>query len=477
MTEPGSVKFAAHNIEANASFASIRNPGKFHMSWSSWKPSTEQPWDMKRVRHLHRRAGFAPNWTTIQTSLQNGPDSTLISILETPPSSATDEFEAMATTIGEAAVGSQSADRLRAWWIYRMMMTPYPLVERMTLLWHNHFATSNDKVNDVAAMYEQNNLLRNHCLGKFSDLLPAVVKHPAMLSWLDASSNRREHPNENLARELMELFTLGDGNFLEQDVPEAARCLTGWTVRGDRFQFVPEIHDSGEKVVLQHKASMDGDALLKLLLKQPATAKRIAWRLCQMFFGEGIVSELHLNELASDLYTSQLDIRRAVDRILRSELFFSDENIRSRISSPAEYMIGAIRALEMESRPPSTLILSEQFRRLGQDLFHPPNVFGWKEGRSWINTRSVLAREQFASALVAGKLGPTDSPLDVRELPRRHKDFNQQEQILQFYSELICGHQNGVERGGDNNDAAASESAKLDRLVAGMISHPESQLS
>ena len=148
-----------------------------------------------------------------------------------------------------------------------MLMTPRPLVERMTLLWHNHFATSNQKVQDVAAMYEQNNLLRKHCLGRFSEMLPAIVKHRAMLSWLDASANRKEHPNENLARELMELFTLGQGHYSEVDVVEAALCLTGWTIRSNRFESVPELHDAGEKRVLGQRGRFDGDGLMELLLK------------------------------------------------------------------------------------------------------------------------------------------------------------------------------------------------------------------
>lgn len=446
------------------------------MSWSTWIPSGEQPWDVKRITHLHRRAGFAPNWTTIQTSQRIGFDATLEAILDHSPSPSAAAFETMSQTIGDAAVGSQSADRLRAWWIFRMMVTPHPLVERMTLLWHNHFATSNDKVKDVAAMYEQNKLLREHSLGKFSNLLPAIVKHRAMLSWLDASANRKEHPNENLARELMELFTLGEGNYSERDVHEAARCLTGWTVRGDRFRFIPEVHDAREKIVLQHKAAMDGDALLQLLLDQSATAKRLAWRLCQMFFGEGLVSESQLEQLAAGLRTNQFDIRWAVDRILRSQLFYSEQNIRSRIASPAEYIIGAIRSLEMESKPPSTLILAEQFRKLGQDLFHPPNVFGWKEGRSWINTRSVLARAQFAVALVRGQLRQDDSPLDAIELPTRYGASDSREQLVKFYSELLTGQRSGVERFGDGTDVKTGEHDQVARVVANMISHPESQL-
>jgi uncharacterized protein (DUF1800 family) len=164
---------------------------------------------------------------TIQQSLRDGWERTIDRLLGFSKRDQSDaaidakseaQFEHLATTIGDAAVGTSNADRLRAWWVFRMLMTPRPLVERMTLMWHNHFATSNNKVQDVSAMYEQNHLLRKHSLDRFGELLKGVVKHRAMLSWLDAAANRKEHPNENLARELMELFTLGEGHYSEQDV-------------------------------------------------------------------------------------------------------------------------------------------------------------------------------------------------------------------------------------------------------------------
>ena len=186
-----------------------------------------------------------------------------------------------------------------------------------------------------------------------------------MLKWLDAAANRKEHPNENLGRELMELFTLGEGNYSERDVAQAARCLTGWTIRGIEFRFVSENHDAGEKTVLGRTAAMNGDALLALLLQQPATARRIAWRLCSLFFGEDVVDEASLAELADGLRENDLSISWAVETILRSELFFSHANIRSRIASPVEYVVGAARSLEMQHEPPSTLLLGAALRNLG----------------------------------------------------------------------------------------------------------------
>ena len=408
------------------------------MIWSVWQPSQKQPWDVKRVKHLLRRSGFSPDWKTIQAGLSNGVEKTIDQVLDFgPQDESTQQFESLAKTIGEAAVGADSADRLRAWWIFRMIMTPKPLEERLTLLWHNHFATSNYKVNSVAAMYEQNLLMRTHCLGKFSDLLRSAVKSPAMMIWLDASTNRKEHPNENLGRELLELFTLGEGNYNERDVTEAARSLTGWTVTTQKVHVEPAYHDPGKKTILGTTHSFNGDGLLDFLVKQPATARRIAWRLCRMFFGEQIVDEPAMKALADGLLAHDLDLKWAVETILRSELFFSDANIRSRIASPVEYVIGAIRCLEMNKHPPSTFFLAAQLRHLGQDLFHPPSVFGWPEGRAWIDTRSVLARTQFAEQLVEGQFHQSKTPLDVSILPKQYGLANSRKQTQAFFADLI----------------------------------------
>ncbi len=443
--------------------------------FSTWTPTPEEPWDLVRVAHLHRRASFTPDWTTIQRSLRDGCQVSIDRLLghkldeyaeNVQADKSEAQFEQLALTIGDAAVGASNADRLRAWWVFRMLMTPRPLVERMTLLWHNHFATSNQKVQDVSAMYEQNNLLRKHCLGRFSELLPAIVKHRAMLSWLDASANRKEHPNENLARELMELFTLGQGHYSEADVVEAARCLTGWTVRGNQFEFIPEIHDAGEKTVLGQTGRFDGDKLMELLLKKDATATRLAGRLCGMFFGEGVVDERSLSELATGLRKNDLDIAWGVETILRSRLFFSKANLRSRIAGPVELVVGTARALEMQQDPPSTLLLAAELRKLGQDLFHPPNVFGWPEGREWIHTRSVLARHGYADSLVAGKLHPSGHvPFDFTILAEKHGFGSRDEQVCEFYGLLIANLPSADHRNIGSND------------IVRMLTNPEYQLS
>ena len=437
------------------------------MSWTKWQPSADQPWDIQRVSHLWRRTGFMPDWATIQWSLREGVEATIQRILSFD-SQEYPAFEELATTIGDAAVGADSADRLRAWWIYRMVFTPHPLQERLTLLWHNHFATSNDKVRDVGLMYEQNNLLRQHCQGNFAELLTAVTKHPAMLVWLDADSNRKEHPNENLARELLELFTLGEGNYSETDIPEAARCLTGWTVVNKQFAQVERFHDAGRKELLGTSAVRDGDALLKHLSGMPATARRVVWRLCEQLFASEQLADDAIDQLAAEALSANLNIAWILNKILHSEEFFAPSNIRSRIASPAEYIVGPIRALEMQRKPPSTLILSEHFRIQGQDLFHPPNVFGWNGGRDWINTRSILARQSFAAKLLEGKMHQLTNQYDVTYLPDAYSVPTGERGA--FFERLLLGSEDGLK-----TEASASEQELL-KLIAGFVSGPISQL-
>src|SRR5437868_1948442 len=207
--------------------------------WARYEPGREAPWDLRRVVHLHRRAGFAATWGELQRDLTEGPEASITRLLDgkarPPGAPEPEEFERIATVLGEAAIASSDAGRLKAWWLYRLLFTPDPLGERLTLMWHNHFATSIQKIGDPAAMRRQNETLRRLARQPFGELLDAMVRDPALLVWLDAPANRKGHPNENLARELMELFTLGIGRYTESDVKETARALTGWTVGDGEF--------------------------------------------------------------------------------------------------------------------------------------------------------------------------------------------------------------------------------------------------
>lgn len=292
--------------------------------WSAYQPSEAAPWDLRRVVHLHRRTGFAGTWAEIQRDLHDGPQAAVDRLLDGKACSTgvPDDFDFLSRVIGDAAVASDNPARLKAWWVYRMLFAPDPLSERLALVWHNHFATSNRKVDSLGLMRTQNEIFRRLARAPFGQLLRQIVKHPALLIWLDADANRKEHPNENLARELMELFTLGVGNYGERDVKEAARALTGWTVTRGRFRFVREQHDDGIKTILGHTGRLDGDDLVKILLEHPATARQLAWRLCHELMGDGVVGADDLDALADGLRQRKLDVGWAIETILRSELFF-----------------------------------------------------------------------------------------------------------------------------------------------------------
>ena len=228
-----------------------------------------------------------------------------------------------------------------------MLFGPDPLAERLTLMWHNHFATSNLKVDDLGLMRRQNETLRSLCRAPFGQLLRAMLRDPALLIWLDAPDNTKGHPNENLARELMELFTLGVGPYSEDDVKQAARALTGWRFVGERSGSFPRGTTRAPRPSSATPAAFDADALAELLLDHPATSRRLAWRLCHEFLGEGAVEAAALDALAKGLRDHDLDIGWGVATVLRSRLFFDPANLGNRVSSPIEYMVGAVRALEM----------------------------------------------------------------------------------------------------------------------------------
>jgi uncharacterized protein (DUF1800 family) len=405
--------------------------------WSAFDPDEKAPWDLRRVVHLRRRAGFAATWEELQRDLKDGPKVAIDRVLsgKARSSGVPQDFDEVARVLGETAT---EPGRMRAWWMYRMLFGPDALTERMTLLWHNHFATSADKV-ESGAMRRQNYVFRTNARSPFATLLTEVLHDPAMLVWLDATSNRKAHPNENLARELMELFTLGIGNFTEKDVKEAARCLTGWTVTEEQFREDPARHDDGEKTVLGRSGKWTGEKLVEILLQHPATAQRLAHRICEAFMGERVVAAAELKELADGLRSHKLDIAWAVETVLRSRLFFAEKNLGNRVVGPAEFVVSAARMLELFDQPPSTLLLGDWAGRLGQSLFAPPNVGGWAGGRDWLSAQAMIGRGNYAAALVGGKLTRAGAPTDPLALAKKHGRGNNLDDLLAFFGELIHG--------------------------------------
>jgi uncharacterized protein (DUF1800 family) len=354
-----------------------------------------------------------------------------------------DDFESISALLADAAVAANDPARLRAWWVYRVLFGPDPLGERLTLLWHNHFATSNLKVDDLAAMRRQNDVFRLHARAPFATLLEAAVHDPALLIWLDAPANRKGHPNENLARELMELFTLGIGHYTEDDVKEAARALTGWTVADGAFRNVAARHDDEPKVILGSHGRISGSDLLAILLDHPATADRLTRRLCGLFFGEGALSDDAIAALAADLCAHHLDLGGAVATILRSRAFFAAANLRSQVVDPVAFAVAPVRALELLDPPPSTLVLADFAARLGQDLFYPPNVGGRPGGRAWLSTRAIVDRANYAAALVGGRGVGRPEPLDALGIATRHDRGGSRDDFVAFCAELLLGGEPG----------------------------------
>lgn len=291
---------------------------------------------------------------------------------------------------------------LRGWWLEEMLATPSPLTERMTLFWHNHFVSSQQKVKSARLMAQQNRLLRRHALGNFGTLLHDVAKDPAMLVYLDSATSRQGQPNENFAREVMELFTLGEGRYSEQDVKEAARAFTGWSIEPETgaFKWRPFAHDRGEKTVLGRTGKFDGDAILDILLEQPATAEFVVDKLWKEFVSPQ-PDRTEVRRIAQRFRDSGYEIKAALRELFLSEAFWAAENRAALLKSPVDLVVGTLRRFEFETGDPLPFVFV--MRQLGQDLFAPPNVKGWPGGEAWIDSSTLLARKQFLERLFRGQ--------------------------------------------------------------------------
>lgn len=285
---------------------------------------------------------------------------------------------------------NQRGGALKEWWLGEMVATKSPLTERMTLFWHNHFTSSLRKVKRPALLLNQNLTWRKHALGNFDDFVRAVLKDPAMLMYLDNVRNHDNKPNENLGRELLELFTLGEGEYGEKDVKAAARALTGRGVnrRNGEYRFAKWKHDSGAKTLLGKTGTFDGDAIVDVILAHPACAPRIATRLR----GEFVTTAPSKREVArlGKVLARKWSIRDTVREVLLSDDFWAPQNRGTRIKSPVELVIGTVRTLELDV--PNTRMLVQTSRALGQDVFDPPNVKGWTGGEAWITSNTLLRR-------------------------------------------------------------------------------------
>jgi uncharacterized protein (DUF1800 family) len=380
-------------------------------------------WDERAAAHLLNRAAFGGTPKEIAATFAKGLEGAVHDLIEIGASaydvSAPDWARPrdLREIRMEARAAKQNGDRtkvrevrkmegdefldLRRWWLERIATTPAPLLEKMTLFWHSHFATSAEKVKDGYWMWLQNDTLRHHALGNFVALTKAISRDPAMMIYLDLPQSRREHPNENWARELMELFTVGIGNYTEQDVRESARAFTGYRLdlATQRFRFARNQHDAGAKNFLGNAGNFNGDDIIDILAKQPACAEFIGRKIWRYFIEDEPSVQL-VNVVAGRIGAHNFEIKPLLWEIFCSEEFYSERVMRSQIKSPTQFIVQSCKVLGCEL--PAPHVAQNAMRQMGQILFAPPNVKGWDGGKSWISTSTLLFRNNFANYLING---------------------------------------------------------------------------
>ena len=278
------------------------------------------------------------------------------------------------------------------WWLDRMINTPRPLEEKITLFWHNHFATAIYKVKSPYLMFKQNDLLRSKAMGNFEDLLMGITEDPAMLIWLDGAKNRKNAPNENYGREVMEVFTTGRGYYTEDDVKAAARAFTGYTLDSDgNVHFEPRLHDASSKTFLGQTGNLGPEDVVKILANHPGTAKNIVTELFEYFAYDNPGNDT-INRLTQIYANTNGNIKAIVESILTSNEFVSSQSYLAQVKSPIEFVVAALRSLGATVTP---TIAASTLNNMGQLPFDPPSVFGWPSGLAWINTSSILDRINF----------------------------------------------------------------------------------
>jgi uncharacterized protein (DUF1800 family) len=304
-----------------------------------------------------------------------------------------------------------------------MLATPAPLQEKLTLYLHGHFATAENEKNVYGLdIVEQNQTMRRFALGNWRDLTHAIARDRAMLKYLDNARNVKAHPNENFARELMELFTLGIGNYTETDVRESARAFTGYTFRRQtgEFFFNDAKHDDGSKTFLGRTGTFTGDDVIDIIFAQPAAPKYFARRILEFFVYSDPEPQL-VDALAAVIRKNDFAMTPVFSTLFRSNVFYSDRAYRALVKSPVEFVIGSYKLFGIAEVKPEVIPV---LGRMGQIPFHPPNVKGWDGGAAWINTQTILARENFASGLMTDAmqsksfLGSGPPPGNARDATR-----------------------------------------------------------
>ena len=364
--------------------------------------------------------------------------------------------------------------QLQQWWAQRMIDTPRPAEERLTLLWHGHFATSYRSVPDTFLMQQQNQLLRREANGNFATLTRGIVRDPAMLRYLNNNRNNKRRPNENLARELMELFTLGVGNYSENDIKEGARALTGYNVDDNDFRFYQNQHDDEPKTILGQTGPFDGDAFVDILLRQQACAQFTCLKLYDHFVAD--VGDRYdavpdaprrvIDDMARTLMRHEYRIAPVLTELFRSRHFYDDAVVGHKIKDPTQLMVGTVRGLGTPTRQWGAL--SSGMQAMGQVLFQPPTVNGWDSGRAWINTSTLFARQNLTTYLISGQHPQKKYKAgDVEYRPTRFFAGDVPSDTAPSGGESSGGSASG----GSSSGGGASGGATVEAVVDGVMQH------
>jgi Protein of unknown function (DUF1800) len=409
-------------------------------AWQAYRPGADNPWDLKKAGHLYRRATFGASWEELQTAVREGPERTITSLLQGRADAQADELW---TTMSRSLTDTNGGQQISALWLYRMLYSPHPLREKLTLFWHNHFATSNSKVQNAGFMLGQYELLRRHAQGSFRTLLTEMSRDPAMLIWLDTVQSQRNQPNENYARELMELFSLGvtnarrpgARNYTEDDIRQAARAFTGWRLQQGRPEYRAADHDATEKNVLGQRGRWRADDIVRICLEQESAPYFIVRKLFRFLISDTVEATPTLLEPLATEFRREYDVGALVERMLRSNLFFAQATYRTKIKAPVDYVLGIVRGLDGHRTRDAgqggvgTVELARSLEGLGQRLFYPPSVAGWDGGRAWLNGQTFLLRQNLALALTSTSDLRFGRRLDPAPLLRRHNARTSEQQV------------------------------------------------
>lgn len=355
-------------------------------------------WTNKEVVHLLLRAGFGVAREEVAACLALGREETVRRLVtgealidKAPKLASFDEFHAD----GKKALDPLLLVDQQMYWLYRMVNSPAPLIEKMTLFWHGHFATANYKVKDASLMAKQNEIFRQYALGNFKELLIEIGKDPAMMIWLDVNQNKKGKPNENYAREVMELFTLGIGHYTEMDVKESARAFTGWTYNKNdhKVNYNAKQHDNDPKTLLGESGKLDADDVIDILFHQKALPTFLATKLLN-YLATDTPSDRWIQTIAG-LITQKNTVGEVLQELFLSDEFYADTIRMSLIKTPADYVAGILKCSNLSVAKGH----AQAMRKMGQELFVPPDVAGWRGGASWLTTNCLLARYQFAEGI------------------------------------------------------------------------------